>query len=63
MIAGLNDVIAIRSDDVRNVLTVRVTCAWDVGKEVFEPVRQFPDAAGKPLPEGPRSINLMGLFG
>ncbi|MFZ5617649.1 MAG: ATP-dependent nuclease [Pseudomonadota bacterium] len=63
MVAALNDIIAIHADGVRNVLTLRVTCAWDAAKEVFDPAWQFLDAAGEPLPERRRSINLTGFFG
>lgn len=63
MVAALNDIIAIHADGVRNVLTLRVTCAWDADREVFDPAWQFLDAAGEPLPERRRSINLTGFFG
>lgn len=63
MVAALDDIIAIHADGVRNVLTLRVTCAWDADREVFDPAWQFLDAAGEPLPERRRSINLTGFFG
>lgn len=62
MVAALDDIIAIHGDGLRNVLTLRVTCAWDAAKEVFDPVWQFLDAAGQPLPARRRSINLTGFF-
>jgi putative ATP-dependent endonuclease of OLD family len=61
MVAALDDIIALRPDG-RNLLTLRVTCAWNPEKEVFDPSWQFLDAAGDPLPERRRSINLTGFF-
>ncbi|MCR5857464.1 ATP-dependent endonuclease [Mesorhizobium sp. J428] len=63
MVAALTDIITIHADGVRNALTLRVTCAWDPDKEVFDPAWQFLDSAGEPLPERRRSINLTGFFG
>ncbi len=62
MVAALEDIMPVLPDG-RNVLTVRVTCAWNEEKEVFDPVWQFLDAAGEPLPERRRAINLTGFFG
>lgn len=63
MVAALEDIITIHPDGARNMLTLRVTCAWNPDKEVFDPVWQFLDSAGDPLPERRRSINLTGFFG
>ena len=63
MVAALTDIITIHVDGVRNALTLRVTCAWDPDKEVFDPAWQFLDSAGEPLPERRRSINLTDFFG
>ncbi|MER8567561.1 AAA family ATPase [Mesorhizobium sp. M0924] len=63
MVAALADIITIQSDGVRNVLTLRVTCAWNADKEIFDPAWQFLDSAGEALPERRRSINLTGFFG
>jgi putative ATP-dependent endonuclease of the OLD family len=63
MVAALTDIITIHPDGVRNMLTLRVTCAWNPEKEVFDPAWQFLDTAGDPLPERRRSINLTGFFG
>lgn len=62
MVAALEDIVTLLPDG-RNVLTVRVTCAWNGDKEVFDPAWQFLDTAGAPLPERRRSINLTGFFG
>jgi putative ATP-dependent endonuclease of the OLD family len=62
MVAALEDVMA-TLPDYRNVLTLRVTCAWSEEKESFDPAWQFLDAAGQPLPERRRAINLTGFFG
>jgi hypothetical protein len=61
MVAALDDIVAV-SDDGRNLLTLRVTCAWNPEKESFDPVWQFLDAAGQPMPERRRAINLIGFF-
>jgi len=61
MVAALDDIITLLPDS-RNVLTVRVTCAWSEEKEAFDPVWQFLDSAGEPLSERRRTINLTGFF-
>lgn len=61
MVAALEDIIAV-SPNGRNLLTLRVTCAWSAEKESFDPVWQFLDAAGQPMPERRRAINLTGFF-
>lgn len=61
MVAALEDIMPL-SNDGRNLLTVRVTCTWNEEKEVFDPAWQFLDAAGEPLPERRRAINLAGFF-
>lgn len=62
MVAALTDIITIHPDGARNMLTLRVTCAWNSEKEVFDPVWQFLDSAGDPLQERRRSINLTRFF-
>lgn len=62
MVAALEDIVVLQADG-RNLLALRVTCAWNPDKEVFDPSWQFLDAAGEPLPERRRSINLTGFFG
>ncbi|MCK1562810.1 AAA family ATPase [Bradyrhizobium sp. 173] len=62
MVAALEDIIALTPDGQRNLLTLRVTCAWNEPKESFDPVWQFLDSAGELLPERRRSINLTGFF-
>lgn len=62
MVAALEEILAIHPDGERNILSLRVTCAWNTDKEGFDPVWQFLDAAGDPLPERRRSINLTGFF-
>lgn len=62
MVAALNEIITIHPDGKRNILTLRVTCAWNPDKESFDPAWQFLDSAGEPLPERRRAINLTGFF-
>jgi putative ATP-dependent endonuclease of OLD family len=62
MVAALEDIAAILPDG-RNLLTLRVTCSWDAETESFDPAWQFLDAAGEPMPERRRAINLAGFFG
>ena len=61
MVAELDNIISML-DSGRNILTVQVTCAWSQDKETFDPVWQFLDAEGMPLPERRRAINLSGFF-
>jgi putative ATP-dependent endonuclease of OLD family len=61
MVAALEDILAV-SPDGRSILTLRVTCGWNAEKEIFDPVWQFLDAAGQPMPERRRAINLTGFF-
>ena len=61
MVAELTNIIPVLEDG-RNILTVQVTCAWSEDKEAFDPVWQFLDAEGRPLPERRRAINLSGFF-
>ncbi|MEA2900089.1 MAG: putative ATP-dependent endonuclease of the family, partial [Bradyrhizobium sp.] len=62
MVAVLEDIMPLTPDG-RNVVTLRVTCAWSEEKESFDPAWQFLDAAGEALPERRRAINLTGFFG
>ncbi len=61
MVAALEDILTVSADG-RSRLTLRVTCRWSDEKEVFDPVWQFLDDAGQPLPEKRRAINLSGFF-
>lgn len=61
MVAVLEDIIAVTPEG-RNILTLRITCGWSAEKETFDPVWQFMDAAGEPMPERRRAINLTGFF-
>jgi putative ATP-dependent endonuclease of OLD family len=61
MVAALEDIMAVLPDG-RNVLSLRVTCSWSEEKEAFDPAWQFLDAAGAPLPERRRAINLTSFF-
>lgn len=63
MVAALEDIMAVHPDGQRNVLAMRVTCAWNAEKEVFDPSWQFLDAGGEPMAERRRAINLTGFFG
>jgi putative ATP-dependent endonuclease of OLD family len=62
MVAALEDILGV-SDDGRNLLTLRVTCAWSEEKEAFDPAWVFLNAAGQPMPERRRATNLTGFFG
>jgi putative ATP-dependent endonuclease of OLD family len=62
MVAALEDIMPVLVDG-RNILALRVTCAWSDEKEAFDPAWQFLNAAGEPMPERRRSTNLTGFFG
>ena len=62
MVASLEDIMAVLPDG-RSILTLRVTCRWNAETEAFDPAWQFLDAAGEPMPERRRAINLTGFFG
>jgi len=62
MVAALDDILAV-SQDGRNLLTLRVTCAWNEEKEAFDPAWEFLDSAGQPMTEKRRATNLTGFFG
>jgi len=63
MVAALEDIIALAPDG-RNLLTVRVTCAWSAEKEAFDPKWDFIDAAGQSMTgKAQRATNLTGFFG
>jgi len=61
MVASLEDIMAVLPDG-RSILTLRVTCKWNAETEAFDPAWQFLDAAGQPMPERRRAINLTGFF-
>src|ERR1017187_8181420 len=54
MVAALDDIMVL-SEDGRNILSLRVTCAWSEETEAFDPAWQFLDAAGEPLTERRRA--------
>jgi putative ATP-dependent endonuclease of the OLD family len=63
MVAALEDIMAVQEDG-RNVVNLRVTCGWNVDKEVFDPLWEFLDAAGQPMTgKSQRATNLTGFFG
>lgn len=62
MVAALEDILPVANDG-RNLLSLRVTCAWSAEKEAFDPAWQFLDSAGQPMPERRRATNLSGFFG
>ena len=62
MVAALDEIIGV-SQDGRNLITLRVTCAWNEEKEAFEPAWEFLDPAGQPRTEKRRATNLTGFFG
>jgi putative ATP-dependent endonuclease of the OLD family len=47
MVAALDDIMAVTPDG-RSILTLRVTCSWNVETETFDPVWQFLDAGDSP---------------
>jgi putative ATP-dependent endonuclease of the OLD family len=61
MVAALEEVAAVTPYG-RNILTLRVTCGWNPEQEAFVPAWQFLDAAGQPMPERRRAINLTAFF-
>lgn len=62
MVAALEDIMALLPNG-RNLVSLRVTCAWNEDKEVFDPVWEFLDEAGQPLTgKSQRAINLTGFF-
>ena len=62
MVAALEDIMAVQADG-RNVVNLRVTCGWNVDKEVFDPLWEFLDEAGQPLTgKSQRATNLTGFF-
>jgi putative ATP-dependent endonuclease of the OLD family len=44
MVAALEDILPVANDG-RNLLSLRVTCAWSAEKEAFDPAWQFLDSA------------------
>lgn len=62
MVAALDDIASVTQDG-RNLITLRVTCAWNAESEVFDPAWEFLDGAGQPMSERRRSNNLISFFG
>lgn len=62
MVAALDDIASVTQDG-RNLITLRVTCAWNAESEVFDPAWEFLDGAGQPMAERRRSNNLISFFG
>lgn len=63
LVAALEDILSIGPSG-RNLLVLRVTCAWSTEKDSFDPVWEFLDAAGAPLTgKAQRATNLTGFFG
>ena len=47
-----------------NLITLRISCAWNEAEEAFEPSWEFLDQAGNPLTgKAARATNLTGFFG
>jgi putative ATP-dependent endonuclease of OLD family len=62
MVAALEDILGIFPDG-RNVLSLRVSCPWNVEKEAFDPVWEFLDESGAPMTgKAQRATNLTGFF-
>ena len=63
MVAALEDILGIAADG-RNILTLRVTCAWSAEKDCFDPLWEFLDPTGTPMTgKAQRATNLTGFFG
>ena len=62
MVAALEDIFTLLPDG-RNVLILRVTCAWSVEKDTFDPAWEFLDNTGAPMTgKAQRATNLTGFF-
>jgi putative ATP-dependent endonuclease of OLD family len=62
MLADLEE-LAVLTDQGRNLISLRVTCEWNVESEAFEPSWQFLDAAGQALTQkSQRATNLSSFF-
>ena len=62
LLQELSDVITTKADG-RNLIVLRITCAWSASKEAFEPLWTFHNAAGEPLGgKAQRSINFSLFF-
>jgi putative ATP-dependent endonuclease of OLD family len=53
---------AVLTEQGRNLIWLRVTCAWSAEAEAFEPVWQFLDAAGQPQVQGARRATNTSPF-
>lgn len=62
LLQDLNDIVTTRPDG-RNVIVLRITCAWDAGEESFEPVWEFLNYELNTLgTKAQRSINFSSFF-
>src|ERR1700722_13614594 len=60
MVSALDDLVVL-NDLGRNLISLRVTCAWNQESKAFEPAWEFLDASGQPLTQkAQRATNLSG---
>lgn len=61
MVAALDDVMTLNGD--KNIVKLRVTCAWSEEKESFDPLWEFLTPGGDPMTgKAQRATNLTGFF-
>jgi len=61
MVAALDDIMTLNGD--KNVIRLRVTCAWTPEKDAFDPLWQFLTPDGDPMTgKAQRATNLTGFF-
>lgn len=62
MVAALEEILAVLPDG-RNILSLRITCAWSEEKEAFDPVWEFLDEKENPFTgKAQRAINFTSFF-
>jgi putative ATP-dependent endonuclease of OLD family len=61
MVAALDDIMTLEGD--KNIVRLRVTCAWSEEKETFDPLWEFLAPGGDPMTgKAQRATNLTGFF-
>jgi putative ATP-dependent endonuclease of OLD family len=61
MVAALDDIMTLQ--DAKNIVRLRVTCAWSEEKETFDPLWEFLTPDGDPMTgKAQRATNLTGFF-
>jgi putative ATP-dependent endonuclease of the OLD family len=62
MVSALDDLVVL-NDLGRNLISLRVTCAWNQESKAFEPAWEFLNPSGQPLTQkAQRATNLSGFF-